>query len=328
MGNGPSQSDGSPIASPAGLFEPLALRSVTLINRLALPAAKPAEPQAALQADQMLVHLGARACGGAGAVFAGPVAVEGATDAAEVPLDEQQYQALERAAAFVADNGCAPGLQLVHLGPAGLAAPAEDTLLELSEIRRLTMTFGLLAGHAQAAGFQLLEVCADSGLIQHFLYAAQDSHRPSNYSGNFYNRIRLLFEVLDAVRHQWPAQLPLLVRICIRERPDLCWSFDEMHKLVRLLAARGDVDMIVCPCPERVEQSPRAAAARERLRDLRVRCGLPLGLLTSCRSSMAAEMLLRGGYGDLLLNDVLVEDPNWPRRAARRLGARVQAKQA
>src|SRR5687768_5620873 len=79
--------------------------------------------------DWHLVHLGARATGGAGLVFTEATAVtpEGRISAQDLGIwKDEHVEYLSRIARFVADQGAAPGMQLAHAGrKASTARPLE-----------------------------------------------------------------------------------------------------------------------------------------------------------------------------------------------------------
>ena len=63
------------------------------------------------------------------------------------------------------------------------------------------------------------------------------------YGGSFDNRTRLVLEVVDAVRAEWPEHLPLFVRISATDWVEGGWTPDESVELARLLREHG-VDLV------------------------------------------------------------------------------------
>ena len=101
------------------LFDPLALRSVTLPNRIGVAPMCQYSATDGLANDWHLVHLGARAAGGAGLVISEATAVspEGRITPHDLGLwDDGQVAGLARIAAFLAAQGSVPAIQLAHAG--------------------------------------------------------------------------------------------------------------------------------------------------------------------------------------------------------------------
>ena len=72
-----------------------------------------------------------------------------------------------------------------------------------------------------AAGFDLIEVHAAHGYLLHSFLSPVSNHRNDGYGGDLAGRSRFLMETLDAVRAEWPAELPLFVRLsCVDYLPE------------------------------------------------------------------------------------------------------------
>src|SRR5512140_1668748 len=111
------------------LFTPLQLRELSLRNRIAVSPMCQYSAEEGRANDWHLVHLGARAAGGAGLVLFEATAVEarGRISPADLGLwDDGQIEPLARIVRFVEGQGAAAGLQLAHAGrKASTAAPWE-----------------------------------------------------------------------------------------------------------------------------------------------------------------------------------------------------------
>jgi 2,4-dienoyl-CoA reductase-like NADH-dependent reductase (Old Yellow Enzyme family) len=112
------------------LFSPIQLRSVTARNRIWV---SPMCQYSVFAEDGVattwhMVHLGSRAVGGAGVVIVEATAVEarGRISAQDLGLwNEEQAVALAPIAAFMAEHGAVPAIQLAH---AGRKAQAPDAI--------------------------------------------------------------------------------------------------------------------------------------------------------------------------------------------------------
>lgn len=110
--------------------------------------------------------------------------------------------------------------------------------LETEEIAAIVEDFRVAAARAAAAGFDGIELHgANAYLIQQFL-ARSTNRRTDRYGGSIENRTRFLFEVIDAVKREFPAG-----RIGVKLNPaadDLAGVMfdDETLDLYRHIAAR------------------------------------------------------------------------------------------
>ena len=305
--------------------------------------------------DWHFVHLASRAVGGAGVVFTEAAAVT--PDGRITPQDlgfwcDDHIPALSRIAHFVEGQGSIPAIQLAHAGrkastsrpwEGGVGIPEDrggwkaagpsairfsDTYpepreLTAEEIRGLADAFAAAAERALAAGFRILEIHAAHGYLLHEFYSPLSNLRQDSYGGSFDNRTRFLRETVVKVRHKWPADLPLFVRISATDWVDNGWTLDQSVDLARELKLL-DVDLIDCSSGGNIAtakipmgpgyQTPFA----ERIRS---GAGILTGAVGMITSPLQAEHIIRTGQADLvLLAREMLRDPYWPLRAARELG--------
>jgi 2,4-dienoyl-CoA reductase-like NADH-dependent reductase (Old Yellow Enzyme family) len=343
-------------SEPPLLFQPVTFRGVTARNRIVVSPMCQYSAREGLPNDWHLVHLGARAAGGAGIVFTEATHVEARGRITPWCLglwNEAQAQVLARIAAFVAAQGAVPAIQLAHagrkastrrpwegggplpaddgawqpIGPSpvpfgeGYPAPQEMTAGHIAEV---TAAFRTAARLARQAGFRLLELHAAHGYLLHSFLSPLSNRRGDAYGGALEGRARLLQEALDAIRTEWPAELPLWVRLSCTDWVQGGWELPDAVALARLLRARGDVDLIDCSSgglspAQRLPlhpgyQVPFAEAIRRE-------AGIATGAVGLIRSPQQAEEILANGRADVvLLARMLLDDPHWPLHAARALG--------
>mgnify|MGYP002653665597 CR=1 FL=1 len=104
----------------AKLFEPLALREVTLRNRLAVSPMCQYQAEDGFVTTYHTVHYGKLALGGFGLVIVEATAVspEARITHGDVGLwRDEQVEGLAGIAAFMKAQGAVPGIQLAHAGP-------------------------------------------------------------------------------------------------------------------------------------------------------------------------------------------------------------------
>src|SRR5512146_1375197 len=113
----------------SALFSPLVQRGVTLRNRVVVSPMCQYSCVDGFATDWHLVHLGARAVGGAAVVIAEATAVEarGRISPADLGLwQDAHVEPLARVARFLRDQGAVAGVQLAHAGrKASTARPWE-----------------------------------------------------------------------------------------------------------------------------------------------------------------------------------------------------------
>ncbi len=229
------------------MFTPFTLRGLTLKNRVVVSPMAQYRCEDGLPGDWHLAHLGARALGGAGLVFAEMTCVS--PDARITPgcpglWSDAQGAAWQRIVAFVHTHSSAKvAMQLGHAGPKGstcvpwqggedrplpsgnwpLMAASEQQYLEgvsqtaramtRADMDRVREDFVAATRRAAAAGFDALELhCAHGYLLSSFL-SPLTNRRNDAYGGSLENRLRYPLEVFAAMRAAWPAGRPMSVRI-------------------------------------------------------------------------------------------------------------------
>ncbi|MDC8786064.1 bifunctional salicylyl-CoA 5-hydroxylase/oxidoreductase [Roseateles koreensis] len=228
------------------MFTPFTVRGLTLKNRVVVSPMAQYSCVDGLPGDYHLSHLGARALGGAGLVFAEMTCVS--VDARITPgcpglYTDEQGLAWARIVDFVHTHSSAKiAMQLGHAGAKGSTRPAWDGIdlpLEtgnwslmsaspqqyldgVSQVSRamgredmdqVLADFRVAARRAAEAGFDWLELhCAHGYLLSSFI-SPLTNHRSDAYGGSLENRLRFPLEVFRAVREVWPEARPMSVRI-------------------------------------------------------------------------------------------------------------------
>ncbi|MBI3791257.1 MAG: NADH:flavin oxidoreductase/NADH oxidase [Gemmatimonadetes bacterium] len=340
----------------SALFSPFALRGLTLRNRIGVSPMCQYSSTDGFANDWHLVHLGALATGGAGLVFTEATAVvpEGRISAFDLGLwDDAHVPMLRRIADFIRAQGAAAGVQLAHAGRKasvrrpweghGAVSPAEggwtDVMapsaiafaedyaapqaLDLAGIARVTDAFVAATRRALAAGFQVIELHAAHGYLLHEFLSPISNLRTDGYGGPFAHRVRLVREVVRAIRAAWPAELPLVVRISASDWTEGGWTVEDSVALARLLADDG-ADLIDCSSGGNVSGARITVGPGYQVpfaRAVRAGAGVPTGAVGMITEPQQAEAIIAGGDADLVfLARELLRNPRWPLAAARALG--------
>ncbi|WBC09748.1 NADH:flavin oxidoreductase/NADH oxidase [Micromonospora sp. WMMA1947] len=342
----------------SALFTPLALRGVTLPNRIALaPMCQYSAGPDGLPTDWHRVHLGSRAVGGAGLVITEATAVvpEGRISPQDTGLwSDAHVDAWRPITAFVAGQGAVPAVQLAHAGfkastyrpwaPARGGVPDAEggwtpvgpgdqpfvpeyrtpTALDEAGIAAVVDAFAGAARRALDAGFAAVEIHAAHGYLLHEFLSPLTNRRTDGWGGDRAARMRLTLEVARAVRAAVGESVPVLTRISATDWTDGGWTVEDSVVLAGELAAAG-VDL--------VDTSSGGAAVKASIpvgpgyqvplaARIRRDAGVPTGAVGLIVEPEQAEQIVAGGEADLvLLGRELLRDPYWPRRAAAKLGA-------
>ncbi|MCU1260097.1 MAG: Oxidoreductase [Bryobacterales bacterium] len=336
------------------LFDPLKLRSVELRNRIGISPMCMYSSEDGFANDWHLMHLGARAAGGAGLVMVEATAVEarGRITPADMGIwKDEHIPPLARVARFVASQGAVPGIQIAHAGrkasnsrpwegghalsPAeggwpivgpspipfdsGWLVPKELTVDEIRDIER---AFQSAAVRALEAGFHVVELHGAHGYLIHSFLSPLSNHRTDRYGGSFENRTRFPLETVRLIREVWPDSNPLFVRLSCSDWVEGGWTIDDSVSLAKLLKPEG-VDLIDCSSGGGVPKATIPVGAGYQVpfaKAIRTAAGIPSAAVGLITEPMQADQIIRNGEADLiLLARASLRNPNWPIDAAREL---------
>ncbi len=264
------------------LFTPLAIKSVTLKNRVVIAPMATYSAVDGLAQDWHLAHLGRLALGGAGLVFVEATAVteQGRITNGDLGLwSSAHVPPLRRIAEFMKSVGAVPAIQIAHAGRKGsmqrpwhgngaltpedlargdkkwdIVAPTSEPMAEghivprqlsVSDLAVLKGQWADAARRALDAGFEVLEIHNAHGYLIHQFLSPLSNKRNDAYGGDFAGRTRFPLEVAEAVRAAWPKDKPLFLRVSAVDGVDGGWTMDDTVAYARELKARG-IDVIDC----------------------------------------------------------------------------------
>jgi 2,4-dienoyl-CoA reductase-like NADH-dependent reductase (Old Yellow Enzyme family) len=338
------------------LFDPLAIRDIRFANRVFVSPMCEYSSTDGYANDWHFVHLGSRAVGGAGLVLTEATAVlpEGRISPQDLGIwMDEHIEALARVVRFIHEQGSVAGMQLAHAGRKGstyapgaghgtvpesnggwknVVAPsalpfADDypmpRALSIDGIQNIVSAFAAAARRACEAGFRVIEVHAAHGYLIHEFLSPLSNQRTDAYGGSFENRIRILREIVAAVRDSWPEGAPLLVRISATDWIDGGWDIQQSVELARQLKELG-ADLIDCSSGGNVAHAkvPVGPGYQTQFAEqIRREAGILTGAVGMITSPVQAEHVLATGQADaVIIARELLRDPYWPLRAARELG--------
>jgi len=301
-----------------------------------------------------MIHYGTRAAGGTSLIIVEATAVS--PDGRITPGDlglwkDEQISGLGSIVSFLHSMGSVAAIQLAHAGrkascavpweggkqldvtnggwqtiaPSAIPFISEDRTpmaLDKEGIKKVITAFRAAAARTLVAGFDIIEIHSAHGyLLQEFL-SPLSNHRTDEYGGSFENRIRLLQEVVTAVKTVWPAENPLFVRISSTEWTEGGWSIEESIKLASILKEMG-VDLIDCSSGGNIFDAkvPFGPGFQVPFAEVVRKTGILTGAVGFLTSAQQAESILHEEKADLvLLARELLRNPYFPLLAAKELG--------
>ena len=339
------------------MLTPFALRGVTLKNRIVVsPMAQYSASDGGVPGDYHLVHLGARALGGAGLVFAEMTCP---SPEARITLgcpglwNDEQRDAWKRIVDFVHANSDAKiAIQLGHSGAKGstrLAWEGIDQPLESGNWELLSaspqqyidgvsdwsraMTRGEMTTVrdefvrstrlAAEAGFDWIELhCAHGYLLSSFI-SPLTNQRTDAYGGSLENRLRYPLEVFAAMREAWPQQLPISVRISAHDWVEGGITPDDAVEIARAFKAAG-ADLIDCSSGQvsKKEQPVFGRMFQAPFSDrIRNEAGIPTIAVGAISEADHVNSIIAAGRADLCaVARPHLADPAWTLHEAARIG--------
>ncbi len=345
-----------PPTSRPPMFTPFVLRGLELKNRVVVSPMAQYSARDGCPQDWHLVHLGARALGGAALVYtemtcvSAPGRISPGCPGMYDPAHEAGWR---RVVDFVhAHSDAAIAIQLGHSGPKGstqlgwqemdapLAEGNWETLapspvpwsernpppreMTRADMHEVLEQFVRAASMSARCGFDWLELHYAHGYLLSAFITPLTNRRGDAYGGSLENRMRFPLEVFDAVRAAWPADKPISVRISAHD-----WVGEagitpvEAVRIARLLRDAG-VDIIDVSAGQ---TSTRAQPVYGRMFQtpfadrIRNEAGIATMAVGNIYEPDHVNSILMAGRADLCcLARPHLSDPHWTLRAAAQLG--------
>jgi anthraniloyl-CoA monooxygenase len=270
---------------PPPMFTPYTVRGLTLPNRIVVSPMAMYSATDGLVDDFHMVHLGARAMGGAALVFPEMTCVS--PDARITPgclglWNEAQKAGLKRVVDFIhTQTPAKAGIQLGHAGRKGatkvawegtdqpvesggwplISASAIPYLkhsqvpkaMDRADMDRVRDDFVRATKWSAEIGFDFLELHAAHGYLLSSFLSPLTNIRTDAYGGSRENRARFPLEVFRAMRAAWPADRPMSVRLSTNDwfeggnTPDDAAAFAAMFR-------EAGADLIDCSSGQVVKE--------------------------------------------------------------------------
>ncbi|MFP5475135.1 MAG: bifunctional salicylyl-CoA 5-hydroxylase/oxidoreductase [Gammaproteobacteria bacterium] len=341
---------------PPPMFTPYTVRGVTLKNRIVVSPMAQYSAVDGVAGDYHLVHLGARAMGGAGLVFAEMTCVspEGRITPGCPGLYKPEHTvAFQRIADWIHANTDAKfAIQIGHAGAKAstrlawdgidqplesgnwplVSASPQQYLEGVSQLSRgmthedmaeVKAQFVASTRAAAEAGADWLELhCAHGYLLSSFI-SPLTNQRTDEYGGSLENRLRYPLEVFAAVRAAWPADKPISVRISAHDWVEGGITPEDAVAIAKAFKAAG-ADMIDCSSSQ-VSKKEKPVYGRmfqtpfaDRIRQ---EAGIPTIAVGAISEADHANSILAAGRADLCaVARPHLANPAWTLTEAAKIG--------
>jgi 2,4-dienoyl-CoA reductase-like NADH-dependent reductase (Old Yellow Enzyme family) len=316
------------------------------------------ENQDGVVGDWHLVHLGARAIGGAGLVMAEATAVnpEGRISPWCPGIwSDEQIPGWKKVTEFIRSAGSVSALQLAHAGRKastyrswsgtgtvpiadggwqsysatdvafeGYSAPR---MLETAEIASLVEDFRGAARRAVAAGFDALEIHAAHGYLIHQFLSPITNKRVDKYGGTLENRARLLIETVRSVREEIGDGMPLMVRFSATDYVEGGWDQEQTNQVAIWAREAGadlfDISSGGLVTGVKIPTGPGYQVNFSKSTSQATNANVSaVGQITT--SEQAEEILQSGQVDVIMAARQFLRDPYFPLRAAHELGDEIE----
>jgi anthraniloyl-CoA monooxygenase len=326
---------GTRILAPPAMWTPLALRGLTLPNRVVLAPRLEDGADDGLPGARQAAQLARRALTGAGLVVAAPAAVSAAgriTPGCAGMYRPEHAAAWARIVEQIRRTSAAKvALHLAHAGRRGATRPRARGLdlplrtgawpllapsaipfasnsqtpkeMDCADMARVRDEFVAATQLADQAGLDMLLLNMAHGYLLSSFLSPLTNRREDEYGGALAQRMRFPLEIFDAVRGAWPAERPLAVALNADDCAPGGLELADAAAIARTLRQRG-CDLIAIYAGQttiRSQPSYDAGALAQYSDVLRNEARLPTIATGYMTTNDQINTLLAGGRADLCL---------------------------
>ncbi len=327
------------------LFSPASVGTATAKNRLVMaPMVRNYAQEDGRATPRYQAHVERLAAGGVGTLIleASYVQKDGRGFPEQLGIHHDGVvEPLGRMVEAAHEHGALIGPQLYHAGrqtssastgsqpvaPSAIPDPLMGEVpreLTVEDIQGIVTAFGEGARRAEQAGCDFVEIHGAHGYLLTQFLSPFTNKRDDAYGGDFDRRLRLLLEVVAAVRSATSEGFPLLVRLSADEMVPGGLTLEETRRVATELEDAG-VDVLDISAGNYASYTRgymMAPMAREDgvlidlAEEVRQHTSLPVIGVGKIRTPELAEQVVAEGHADFVaLGRSLLADPDWPRKA-------------
>ncbi len=335
------------------LFSPITLSGLALENRVVVAPMCQYTAIDGTMNDWHLVNLGQFAMSGPGLIIIEATGVEAAgriTHGCVGLYSDENEAAMKRVVDFAKSVGHSKvAVQLAHAGRKassqrpwqGGSALSEDTwqtcapsaipfadgwhtpdALDKAGLARIKDGFVQAAKRSVRLGIDAIELHGAHGYLLHQFLSPISNQREDAYGGSLENRMRFPLEVLDAVKEEVPASMPLLMRVSASDWVDGGWDVEQTIVFAKALEAAGCAAIHVSSGGNSLAQKIDIGHGYQTdlAKKIRDQVDIPVIAVGMITDPVQAETIIRSGQADMVaLAREFLRDPHWTWRAAKEL---------
>lgn len=324
------------------LFKEIKIKDMKLKNRIVMPPMCMYSAVDGFANDFHVIHYATRAVGQIGLITVEATAVlpNGGITKDDLGIwSDDHIKSLSWIVNRVHHFGSKIGIQLSHAGrkardanpkiapssiPYGdLPSPIE---MSIAQIKEVVEAFKAGARRANQAGFDYLEIHAAHGYLINEFLSPLSNKRSDSYGGSLEGRIRLLNEIIIAIRNEWPIEKPLGIRISASEYHQDGLKPKDLVEILNQITP-GVVDIINVSSGGIIDLKPDSYPGYQLGFAKKIKAETPFfvmggGLINDAR--MASDALEDNEADLIYFGRIALRDPYFPLKFAQRLGVEIE----
>lgn len=193
--------------------------------------------------------------------------------------------------------------------------------LTREEIGFLVKAYAQAAARARLGGFDAVEILVGAGYLLNRFLSPLSNKREDDYGGTLENRMRIILEIIAAVKKTAGPDLPVGVRLNVEEQMPGGHTIKESKEVARILEEAGCAFINVytgwheSPVPTVAPFLPKGAFAHLAA-EIKTAVNIPVIASNRINDAYTGERIITGGQADLVgMGRALLADPFLPAKS-------------